>query len=30
MADEIRDLLEKAGVALTDTNEGPSWKIDRG
>ncbi len=30
MADEIRDLLKKAGVTLTDTNEGTSWKIDRG
>ena len=30
MADEIRDILEEAGVTLTDTNEGPSWKIDRG
>ena len=30
MADEIRDILEEAGVTLTDTNEGTSWKIDRG
>ena len=30
MTDEIRDLLKKAGVTLTDTNEGTSWKIDRG
>jgi cysteinyl-tRNA synthetase len=29
MADEIRNLLREAGVTLTDTNEGPSWKIDR-
>ena len=29
MTDEIRDLLEKAGVTLTDTNDGTSWKIDR-
>ncbi len=29
MTDEIRDLLKKAGVTLTDTNEGTSWKIDR-
>ncbi len=30
MADEIRDLLGEAGVTLADTNEGTSWKIDRG
>jgi cysteinyl-tRNA synthetase len=29
MADEIRNLLGEAGVTLTDTNEGTSWKIDR-
>lgn len=29
MADEIRDLLGEVGVALVDTNEGTSWKIDR-
>jgi cysteinyl-tRNA synthetase len=29
MADEIRDLMKEAGVVLSDTNEGTSWKIDR-
>ena len=30
MADVVRDLMEKAGVFLADTNEGTSWKIKRG
>ena len=29
MADEIRDLMGKAGVILSDTNDGTSWKIER-
>ena len=29
LSDQIRDFLAEAGVALTDTEDGPSWKIDR-
>jgi len=29
LSDQIRDFLVEAGVSLTDTDDGPSWKIDR-
>jgi cysteinyl-tRNA synthetase len=29
LSDKIRDSLAKAGVTLSDTSEGTSWKIDR-
>jgi cysteinyl-tRNA synthetase len=29
LSDDIRDLLAEVGVTITDTNDGPSWKINR-
>lgn len=29
LSDDIRNLLAEVGVTITDTNEGPSWKINR-